>query len=114
MWRDILSRFFAAGGRKVLTASSCACAIEALKTNKADCVVLDFNLSDGNSIPVCAEIRTGNGRRPPIVMFSSDPAAGECVGPPHGAAKFILKTTPLEELLAAVNELLLAPETQSG
>jgi DNA-binding response OmpR family regulator len=41
-------------------------------------------------------------------MFSSDPAAEECVGIEHGADMFFAKSTPLEELLGAVKALLSA------
>ena len=109
-WLKLLGRFFACNGYKVLTSPSCARAIKAVRLNSPDCVVLDFHLSDGDAAAVCAEIRAREGRRIPIVIFSSDPEAEDCVGGECRADRFILKITPLEKLLAAVNELLAAAE----
>ena len=105
-WLKLLSRFFSDNGYAVRTAISCASAIETIRFNKSDCVVLDFNLSDGDATCVCAAIRTGEEHRTPIVIFSSDPAAEVCLDSEHRADKFLFKTAPLKELLAAVTELL--------
>lgn len=106
MWLKLLSRFFAANGYKVLTALTVAGALETLRSKRPDLAVLDFNLSDGDSLPVCAAIRKLKGRRTPIVIFSSDPSAEACVGIKRGADRFLLKTSPLEALLTAATELL--------
>lgn len=105
-WLQLISRVFKSHGYHVLTASSCAGALEALKSNKPDCAILDFNLSDGDATRVCAAIRARKATRIPVVIFSSDPAAEECLGKKHSADKFLLKTAPLEELYSIVNELL--------
>lgn len=104
-WLQLIDRVFSSHGCRVLPSPSCTGAIALLKSSKPDCAVLDFNLSDGDATAVCAAIRA---RKPriPIVIFSSDPAAQECVGAKHQADKFIPKTAPLEELFAAVNALL--------
>lgn len=106
MWLKLLSRFFSDNGYKVLTATTGAGALETLEANRPDLAVLDFNLSDGDALPVCAAIRKLKGRRTPIVIFSSDPSAEACVGIKRGADRFLLKTSPLETLLTTVAELL--------
>lgn len=105
-WLQLIPRVLKSHGYNVLTATSCAGALEALKSNRPDCAILDFNLSDGDAAGVCAAIRARKDTRIPVVIFSSDPAAEECLGKKHQADKFILKTAPLEELCAVVNELL--------
>lgn len=106
VWQRLLSRFFIFHGYNVLTASSCAGAIEEVKLNRPDCMVLDFNLSDGDGSAVCAGIRASEEQNVPIVIFSSDPAAEGCLTGEYPADKFLLKGSPLPELLAAVQELL--------
>ncbi len=108
MWRDILGRVFSGAGYRVLTAGSCAAAIAALRAARPDCVVLDFNLSDGNSLPVRDEIRALWGWSLPVVIFSSDPAAQACAET-GGSGSFLLKLAPMEELLAMVKGLLPVP-----
>ncbi|OGR68866.1 MAG: hypothetical protein A2081_04315 [Elusimicrobia bacterium GWC2_61_19] len=106
IWLKLLYRLFTGSGYQVLVSPSRACAIETVRSNRPDCVVLDFNLSDGDAVPVCAAIRACEERRIPIIIFSSDPAAEGCVGTEHGADRFLPKTTPLKELLAEVIKLL--------
>lgn len=105
-WLQLISRVFTSYGYYVLTAPSCAGAVAVLNSSKPDCAILDFNLSDGDAATVCAAIKACKGQRMPIVIFSSDPAAEECVGLKHLADKFIPKTAPLEELCAVVNGFL--------
>lgn len=105
-WLQLISRVFKSHGYHVLTAPSCAGALETLKSSRPDCAILDFNLSDGDATGVCAAIRARKDTRIPVVIFSSDPSAEECLEKKHKADRFILKTTPLEELCAVVNELL--------
>jgi len=104
-WLQLIGRVFSSHGCRVLPAPSCAGAIALLKSSRPDCAVLDFNLSDGDATAVCTAIRAREPRIP-IVIFSSDSAAEECVGSKHLADKFISKTAPLEELFAVVNGLL--------
>lgn len=105
-WLQLVSRVFKSHGCKVLTAPSCAGALAVLRENEPDCAVLDFNLSDGDATAVCAAIKARQGRRTPIVIFSSDPAAQECVASGRLADRFVPKTAPLEELFGVVRELL--------
>lgn len=108
LWHGLLGRLFTNHGYGLLSATSCATGIETAKLSSPDCVVLDFNLGDGDATIVCAAIRAQGGRRPPIIIFSSDPGAEKCVVDDRLADKFILKNSPLEKLLAAVDELLTA------
>ncbi len=114
LWRGLLVRLFTSRGYALLTAASCASGIKTAKMNKPDCVVLDFNLGDGNATIVCAALRAQGERRTPIIIFSSDPGAEECVVRDRLADKFILKTEPLEKLLSAVDELLAAHKIAPG
>lgn len=104
-WLQLIPRVFKSHGYNVLTATSCAGALETLNSNRPDCAILDFNLSDGDAAVVCAAIRARKDARIPVVIFSSDPAAEECLAK-RQADKFLLKTAPLEELFSVVNELL--------
>lgn len=104
-WLQLVGRVFTGHDYHVLTAPSCAGALEALKSNWPDCAVLDFNLCAGDATRICAAISARKERRLPIVIFSSDPAAEECVVKKQ-ADRFLAKTAPLEELFTVVNELL--------
>jgi len=44
VWLRLLSRVFRHCGYTVVQASSCAGGLEALRNNKVDCALLDFNL----------------------------------------------------------------------
>ncbi len=108
LWHGLLGRLFTCHGYALLAATSCATAIETAKLGKPDCIVLDFNLGDGDATTVCAAIRAQEGHKIPIIIFSSDPGAEECVSRDRLADKFILKNSPLEKLLAAVDEIMTA------
>jgi DNA-binding response OmpR family regulator len=106
VWHILLGKLFVRHGYRVLTVSSCAAAIKTAARFRPGCVVLDFRLGDGTAETVCTAIRAHERRRTPIIIFSGDPAAENCVGGKDGADKFLPKLTPLKELLAVVNALL--------
>lgn len=110
MWCDILTRLFTEGGYKVLVAQTCCKAIETIRAKRPDCVVLDFNLSDGDCIPVSAEIRNCPGQRIPMILFSADPAAEEHMCE-QIADKFFPKNTPIDGIFAEVRKLLVLNES---
>ena len=109
-WLKLLCRLFTGNDYEIVAAMSCSGAIEAAKIIRPDCVVLDYNLPDGNAGTVCSGLGARAGRRIPVVVFSSDPAAGSCLAGEFPADKLLLKNAALETLLAAVKELL-APGT---
>lgn len=106
IWRNLLSRLFVPAGYRVITAPSGACGLEAARSGAADCVILDYHLPDGTAREFCPAIRAALPRPAPIMIFSSEPSAAELLTCDGHADAFLLKTTPLKVLLAAVEDLL--------
>lgn len=107
VWLKLLEKFFAGYGYCVVTAASCAQGLEAFRQHRPDCVILDYNLLDGDATSVCSGLRRcPDGARVPIIIFSSDPSAGACLEGEHRADRLFMKSDPLEGLLAEVRGLL--------
>ena len=99
IWVKLLSRLFSYYGYTVVAASSCMQGLEALRQNRVDCAVLDFNLQDGSGAAICAAIREkGSGAKTPVIIFSADPDAEVCLSGIHRADMVIFKDTSLTEL----------------
>lgn len=108
IWRNLLGRLLPPLGCEVAAAGSCAEGIRLAAELRPDCIVLDFNLRDGDAVDVCKALHAcPGGHTAPVVIFSSDPAAeaaayGEC-----GAFKYVPKGACEDnDLCSAVAEAL--------
>ncbi|MEW5905560.1 MAG: response regulator [Elusimicrobiota bacterium] len=106
IWRNLLSRLLVPAGYRVTTAPSGSCGLKAARTGEADCVILDYHLPDGTAREFCPAIRAALPRPVPILIFSSEPSAADLLTRDGHADAFFLKTTPLNVLLAAIEDLL--------
>ena len=99
IWVKLLSRLFSYYGYAVVAARSCAQGLEALRQNRIDCAVLDFDLGDASGAVICAAIRDkDSGIKTPVIIFSAYPDAKICLSGPRRADKVIFKDTSLTEL----------------
>lgn len=107
VWLDLLARFFSGCGYTMVTAANCAQGMEQVRLHKPDCVILDYNLSDGKATEICSRLRACKERGGvPIIIFSSDPAAEACLEGEYRADRLFMKSDPLDGLLAVVRDLL--------
>lgn len=108
-WCRLLVKFFSSRGYSVATAATCADGVVSANLRHPDCIVLDFHLTDGNAVDVCRSLKAnGTAVLPPIMILSSDPDAETAVYGECPAARFLLKLTPLSELLMTVKSLIAA------
>jgi two-component system, NtrC family, sensor kinase len=104
-----LAEAFEAAGFDAVPCASLAEAREALATGKADLLVLDAQLPDGDGVDLLRELRDSQSRPLPVLMLSSEaeatgrtggtsPAADAYIGKPYDAGDVVSKA---RELLAA-------------
>ena len=109
VWVKLLCRLFKYYGYTVIAAYSCAEGLEALRLNRVDCAILDFNLPDGSGAVICAAIRArDSGIKTPVIIFTFDPGAENCLLGPYGADMVVLKNKPILELHGLVASLFKA------
>lgn len=107
IWHRLLKRIFGDTGYSVYAAGTCAEGIKLAEINKPDCVVLDFHMTDGDAIAMCADIRAiKNTKTIPVIILGSDPSARSAAYSQCQADNFILKGGALEELLTAISDAL--------
>ena len=107
VWLGILRKFFRYYGYDVVGASSCAEGLQMLKLHQPDCIIVDYNLRDGDASVICAEVRGNSGiPNTPIIIFSGDSSAKVCLTGEHRADKIQLKEEPLVNLLFLVGDLV--------
>jgi len=111
IWLKLLSRLLVSYGYEVVPASSCAEGLAALRVNRVDCAVLDFNLGDGTGATICAAIRErDSGIKTPVIILTSDPLAGNCLLGPQRADEVLLKDSPLSEIPELLTRLFKSKE----
>jgi two-component system response regulator MprA len=108
-----LRRALAIEGHAVDVAADGHQALERLREDHPDAVILDRMLPDIDGVAVCARVRAD--RNPvPILMLTARDGVGDRVdGLDAGADDYLVKPFALEELLARVRALIrrLSPET---
>mgnify|MGYP001290716874 CR=1 FL=1 len=94
VWHRLLTRVLRELGYDVYTAATCAEGVRLAGLQKPDCIVLDFHLTDGDAVLVCAALKANEQTAGiPVVVFSSDPAAEITAYAECKAAYFVLKGT---------------------
>lgn len=104
----LLADLLGAKGYQVLTASSGGEALEKLKTDQPDLVLLDVVMPEMTGYEVCRRMReTDSTRFLPVVMITAlDPAQERAKGIEAGADDFISKPINQAELIARIKSLL--------
>lgn len=103
----ILSTYFAQHvGYSVLKASTCCDAIDIILKAPPDCVILDYNLPDGNARHVCAAIECDGKTTPPVIVFSASEDARACLKGEYPADMVLSKNTPMQEIPGLIDKLI--------
>jgi uncharacterized protein (TIGR02266 family) len=111
MFREIESLFLRRYGR-VVTAANGAEALEAVRRERPDVVVLDFHLPDIDSATLCRRIRALSpaGRPSTVVAISNGDSRDHEKAIQAGAADVLTKPLSRTSLVATVNRLVRFPE----
>ncbi|HBB67604.1 MAG TPA: hypothetical protein DCZ93_09980 [Elusimicrobia bacterium] len=73
IWLKTAVRFFSFKGYRVYSADSCAAGLKLFVSNVPDCVLLDYNLIDGDAEVFCRKVRSGEKLlRTPVVVVSGE------------------------------------------
>jgi two-component system, NtrC family, nitrogen regulation response regulator NtrX len=100
--RTSLSRFFDLNGFQVSTAESGLQALETIRKNSFDCIILDLKLPDTDGISLLEKIREIDLYIPVIVLTAHGSTARAVEAIKKGAFDFFEKPTDEEKLLIAV------------
>jgi class 3 adenylate cyclase len=103
----LLTDLLSVKGYQLVTASNGAEALEKVKAEKLDLVLLDVVMPEMNGFEVCQQIRDSDATRLlPVVMVTAYPEEGRVKGIEAGADEFIIKPINQAELLARVSSLI--------
>ena len=101
-----------AGGYEVLTAASAHAARAALQRERPDLMVLDLKLQDGSGPALVAELQSGPGRVPFVVVTGQGDEQVAVEVMKQGALDYVIKDTRLLDVLPAVTQRALAAVAQ--
>ncbi|OGS09098.1 MAG: hypothetical protein A2270_08480 [Elusimicrobia bacterium RIFOXYA12_FULL_51_18] len=106
-WRHLLTKLLDVTKYNVYSAATCAAGISMAEVHRPDCIVVDFHLTDGNSVDVCMRVRSHSDiKNTPIVILSSDPDAEVRADSECRADKFILKGEPLAKIRSGIEGIV--------
>jgi two-component system, OmpR family, KDP operon response regulator KdpE len=103
--RRVMRTTFEAQGYEVNEAASAERALDCLRTDKFDLILLDINLPGKTGIEACREIRT-SASVPVIMLTVRDAAADKIEALDAGAQDYVTKPFSMGELLARVRSVL--------
>ncbi len=107
VWGRVLSEFLKLNSYSAIYTTQGATALDAVKTYRPDCILLDFHLKDMEADAVCEKIRSDpNTKSSPIIIVSADPNEEITSYQKCMADNFILKGTNLNLITAAIESLL--------
>lgn len=108
LWRRMIKRLFRDSEFEVRLAKNCADWTRQAVNRDPDCLLLDFNLGDGNAIDICRGlIKDGAKPVPPVIVLSADPDAEIPAYAECRADRFILKGSRiLTELPQIIDKIL--------
>lgn len=108
-WLKFMRRLLTGCGYEVNTARTCADGIRLGAQLKPDCILLDFHLTDGDAVSVCAALNACEiTRRIPVIVISGDPAAETAAYAECRAAVFLEKGTGCVQTIPAAIERILS------
>jgi DNA-binding response OmpR family regulator len=100
------SRLLARDGFRVVTADSCAAALQALDEGRFSLVIADIRLSDGDGLDVVRRARAGATPIPAIVVSGFGSKTVRDAAAQAGAAAFFAKPFEAATLAARVRHLV--------
>lgn len=86
----------------VITAESWLEGQKALSANKADILILDIMLPDGNGIEICRTLRSQYPALPIIMLTAKDKISDKVIGLESGADDYMVKPFETLELIARI------------
>ncbi len=104
--QDALRLNFEMEGYEVTSAYDGAEALEAVRNEYFDLIILDVMLPEIDGISVCENIRLSNMEVPILILSAKNNSADRVLGLKKGADDYLTKPFDLEELLLRVNKLI--------
>lgn len=104
--RDAVERALAFEGFVVVTANDGAMALEKLRTNSVDLILLDVLMPHLDGLETCRLIRSRGISTPVLMLTARHEVSDRVAGLDAGADDYVVKPFALEELLARIRALL--------
>lgn len=104
--RDSLERLMQLEGHEVRCAPDGAAALEAVRTDTVDLVLLDLTMPGVDGLTVCRVLRAEGDRTPVLMLTARTDTSDRVAGLDAGADDYLPKPFDPEELLARVRALL--------
>ncbi len=101
-------------GFRVLHATTGGQALQLLRLNRPDCVILDLMLPDVNGYQVCERIRDRDPALPVLMLTARSQETDKIRGLESGADDYVTKPFSLGELVARIRALLRRSSVQFG
>lgn len=111
--RESLRRSLGFNGYEVVLASDGVEALETIRVENPDLVILDVMMPRMDGLAVCRELRSTGYERPVLMLTARDGVADRVAGLDVGADDYLAKPFALEELLARVRSLIRRAGTQA-
>jgi DNA-binding response OmpR family regulator len=111
--RTYLKKYLEENGYRVHLAPTAVAALEFVKNDDPDLVILDLGLPDMSGESVCEQLRKRNPQLPIIILTARGEAADVVKGLNLGADDYIAKPFNAEELLARIKARLRPVESQA-
>ena len=104
--RESLVRALSLEGYEVISANDGAKALDMIRTDRPDVVVLDVMMPVIDGVTVCRVVRSERNRTPILMLTARTETSDRVVGLDAGADDYLPKPFALEELLARIRALL--------
>jgi two-component system response regulator MprA len=104
--RDSLARTLRFEGYQVDLAADGRQALDAIRADPADAVLLDVNMPALNGLDTCRELRATGSLLPVLMLTARDSVGDRVAGLDAGADDYLVKPFALQELLARLRALL--------
>jgi two-component system response regulator MprA len=112
--RDSLARSLRFEGYEVVVANDGIAALDAVRTDNPDLVVLDVMMPRMDGLEACRLLRTDQQTLPVLMLTARDSVGDRVAGLDAGADDYLVKPFALQELLARVRALLRRSLLASG
>ena len=112
--RDAVARAFRIEGYDVRTAAGGAAALDSVRAEPPDAIILDLMMPDVDGVAVCRRLREGGDHTPVLMLTARDGVNDRVAGLDAGADDYLVKPFALVELLARVRALLRRAEYEPG
>jgi len=104
--RSVLGRSLPYEGFDVTSAADGHAALEVLREQTVDCLILDIGMPGIDGLEVCRRLREAGDRTPIILLTAYDGVGERAGGLEAGADDYLVKPFALEELVERIRALL--------